>query len=174
MMDDRYRSRKFALATSAFLVSSVALFMGHIGGGEFVAAVTVVLGLYNASNIMEKEMIKYVIIVGIVISFVAGLTTLSYKSGYDKAKEEARTAMIESEDKARVELTTIQNTLYATEKEYLDFEPEEKIVYEVKYKEVIKKVNTYVKDSNLAKCTIGSDGVQHVNELLKGSISKSE
>ena len=54
-MDDRYRSRKFTLAVSSLCMTGVGLYMGFIGGGEFVAAITVILGLYGAANVMDKK-----------------------------------------------------------------------------------------------------------------------
>ena len=54
-MDDRYRSRKFALAVASLLISAAALFSKHIASGEWIAAITIVLGLYGASNVLEKS-----------------------------------------------------------------------------------------------------------------------
>ena len=54
-MDDKYRSRKFGLAAFASGCSAVALFMGIISGGEWVAAQTIILGLYGAANVWEKK-----------------------------------------------------------------------------------------------------------------------
>jgi len=54
-MDDKYRSRKFALATSSLLMAGVGMYMGFISGGEFVAAISAILGLYGAANVMDKK-----------------------------------------------------------------------------------------------------------------------
>jgi hypothetical protein len=54
-MDEKYRSRKFGLAVTFSLVSIIALFSGDLSGGEFVASITVILGLYGAANIMDKQ-----------------------------------------------------------------------------------------------------------------------
>ena len=50
-----YRSRKFLLAVTALAVSAVALFKGDLDGGTWVAALTLILGLYSAANVMEKR-----------------------------------------------------------------------------------------------------------------------
>ena len=50
-MDILARNRKFKLACGCFIVSSVALFTGNMSGGEYVAAITLILGLYNYANI---------------------------------------------------------------------------------------------------------------------------
>ena len=54
-MDEKFRSRKFGLAVTFSLVSIAALFSGHLSGGEFIAATTVILGLYGAANVMDKK-----------------------------------------------------------------------------------------------------------------------
>lgn len=54
-MNEKFRSRKFALATASLLIASTALFMGHISGGEWVAAVTLILGLYGTANVADKK-----------------------------------------------------------------------------------------------------------------------
>lgn len=54
-MNDGYRSRKFTLAACASLVSHVALLTSIIEGGVWVAAQTLILGLYSAANVVEKR-----------------------------------------------------------------------------------------------------------------------
>lgn len=54
MADDKlyskFTSRKFFLAVGFGVFSSVALLLGALSGGNYVALVTIILGLYNASN----------------------------------------------------------------------------------------------------------------------------
>jgi len=50
-VDDGLRSRKFMLACFFAVVSSAGLFFDKLGGGEFVAVVTLVLGIYSAGNV---------------------------------------------------------------------------------------------------------------------------
>lgn len=53
MADKLYRkftSRKFFLAVGFGLFSSVALLMGFLSGSNYVTVVTIILGLYNATN----------------------------------------------------------------------------------------------------------------------------
>jgi len=50
-MDNRYRSRKFWLAATASVVSHIALFGGHMDGGTWVAAQTLILAMYNSANV---------------------------------------------------------------------------------------------------------------------------
>jgi hypothetical protein len=56
-VDDKFRSRKFGITTTTLLISSVALFSNQLTGGEWVAVVTIILGLYSAANITEKKII---------------------------------------------------------------------------------------------------------------------
>lgn len=51
MTDDRYRSRKFRLAVGCLLISAIALFTGFVTGAEWVTVVSLVIGLYGASNV---------------------------------------------------------------------------------------------------------------------------
>lgn len=53
-----YASRKFMLALIAIGASIAGLITGKIGGGEWVAAITVILGLYGAANVGEKYVEK--------------------------------------------------------------------------------------------------------------------
>lgn len=50
-----YRSRKFILACIGLGISAVGLFYGLLDGGTWVAALSLVLGLYSAANVMEKR-----------------------------------------------------------------------------------------------------------------------
>ena len=54
-MDRLMRQRKFALACLFAAVTVIALFTGHITGGEFIASEAAILGLYGAANVMEKR-----------------------------------------------------------------------------------------------------------------------
>jgi len=50
--DNTYRSRKFGLAVASLTVSAVALFTNKIGSGEWVATITLILGIYSAANVV--------------------------------------------------------------------------------------------------------------------------
>lgn len=50
--------RKFFLACVAMGVSAVGLFIGILDGGTWVAALSLVLGLYSAANVMEHKVNK--------------------------------------------------------------------------------------------------------------------
>lgn len=54
MSNSTYRSRKFILASFFAMTGVAALFFDKVGGGEFVALVTVILGLYAAASVVEK------------------------------------------------------------------------------------------------------------------------
>jgi len=54
-MNDKFRSRKFALAAAASLVSHVSLGLGWLTGGEWIAAQGLILGLYSAANVAEVK-----------------------------------------------------------------------------------------------------------------------
>ena len=50
--------RKFTLAIIALVGGLVCVAVERMGGGEFVALVTSVLGLYGAANVAEKHVTK--------------------------------------------------------------------------------------------------------------------
>lgn len=47
---NKFTSRKFILAVGFGVFSSAALVMGFLTGGNYITVVTLILGLYNASN----------------------------------------------------------------------------------------------------------------------------
>ena len=53
-----HHSRKFILSAVFTVVGSLALLTGIMGGGEFVALATLVLGVYGASNVAEKHVTR--------------------------------------------------------------------------------------------------------------------
>ena len=53
-----YRSRKFMLACFAMIISAIGLFSGQLDGGTWVAACSLVLGLYGAANVAETQVSK--------------------------------------------------------------------------------------------------------------------
>lgn len=50
--------RKYSLAAFTLVVSAVALFLGFIDGGTWVAAASLALALYGAANVTEKRLMK--------------------------------------------------------------------------------------------------------------------
>ena len=54
----KYTSRKFIAAVVVITVASVALFMGKPGGGEWIAATNIALGLYVGANVAQKGVTK--------------------------------------------------------------------------------------------------------------------
>ena len=55
VVDAVFRQRKFFLACCFALTGMIALFIGKLGGGEFIALAGTVLGLYGAANVIEKR-----------------------------------------------------------------------------------------------------------------------
>lgn len=51
----KYLSRKFIAASFVQLVSTVALFSGHLSGAEWIAAASLALGIYGAANVAEAR-----------------------------------------------------------------------------------------------------------------------
>lgn len=49
------QSRKWLLACFFALTSSVALFTGHLEGGEWVMCSSFILGLYGSINVAQKR-----------------------------------------------------------------------------------------------------------------------
>ena len=54
-MERKILSRKFGLAVALTAAGIVALFLGKLTGGEYVALATLVLSAYGAANVMEKR-----------------------------------------------------------------------------------------------------------------------
>lgn len=54
-MNDKYRSRKYALAVISMFGLHTALFTNYIGGSEYIAGLSLVLGLYATANVMDKK-----------------------------------------------------------------------------------------------------------------------
>jgi hypothetical protein len=50
-----YGSRKFLLAVLAEITCNVGLFMGLLGGGEWIGGQGVILGLYGAANVAAQK-----------------------------------------------------------------------------------------------------------------------
>ena len=53
-MDDKFRSRKYAIASASLFAVTSGLFTGYISGGEFIAGITLILGLYGVANVVQK------------------------------------------------------------------------------------------------------------------------
>lgn len=53
--DSKYRSRKFALAVAFTAAGIAALFTGNMAEGSFLGLAGIVLGLYNAANVVEGK-----------------------------------------------------------------------------------------------------------------------
>lgn len=52
--DSTYRGRKFALTGVALILTFAALFTGKISGGETVALVPLILGIFTGGNVAAK------------------------------------------------------------------------------------------------------------------------
>ena len=50
-----YRSTKFFLACFCIVISAIGLFNGSLDGGTWVAAMSLVLGLYGAADVAQKH-----------------------------------------------------------------------------------------------------------------------
>lgn len=48
--------RKFVLAAFASVSAGVLCWYGHVSGGEWVTAQSIILGLYKAANIVDKRL----------------------------------------------------------------------------------------------------------------------
>jgi hypothetical protein len=48
-------SRKYALASASIFAITAGLFTGFLTGGEFLTGITLVLGMYQTANVMEKK-----------------------------------------------------------------------------------------------------------------------
>lgn len=54
-MDIKYASRKFMLACFFSASTTVGLYFGYLDGGTYIAAIGMILGLYNTGNVMSKK-----------------------------------------------------------------------------------------------------------------------
>ena len=52
--DSMYRGRKFALTAASLFLTFAALFAGKISGGETVALVPLILGIFTGGNVATK------------------------------------------------------------------------------------------------------------------------
>lgn len=53
--DDKFRSRKFLLASVAMVTASTAVLFGQITGGEYAACLATILGLYGWQNLKDND-----------------------------------------------------------------------------------------------------------------------
>lgn len=58
MEDSRYASRKFILASAAFLAGTSLLVAGLISSEQWMTLTPIVLGLYFTANVAQKAAIK--------------------------------------------------------------------------------------------------------------------
>lgn len=58
MEDRRYASRKFILASAAFLAGTGLLVAGLVSSEQWVSFTTWTLGLYCAANVSQKAVVK--------------------------------------------------------------------------------------------------------------------
>lgn len=56
MTERRYSSRKFLLTVWGMCLLSVALFTGKLSGGEWVAAMSLLLGMYKGAQIADDRL----------------------------------------------------------------------------------------------------------------------
>ena len=54
-MKDKLGSRKWILTVFFSLVTTVALFTGHVASSEFMGIAMALIGVYNAANVMGKK-----------------------------------------------------------------------------------------------------------------------
>ena len=55
IMTSKYKSRKFIAAVVVIILASVFLFLGKLGGTEWITAVNISLGLYVGGNVVQKK-----------------------------------------------------------------------------------------------------------------------
>ncbi len=56
--DSTYRGRKFVLTGGSLLLTFIALFVGKISGGEAVALIPLILGIFTGGNVAAKYATK--------------------------------------------------------------------------------------------------------------------
>lgn len=52
-MESKYRSRKFYLTIASMIIVTVGLFTTFLTGSEFIAGLTISLGVYASANVVE-------------------------------------------------------------------------------------------------------------------------
>lgn len=55
MLDFKKSQRKFCIAAFFAIAGTAGWFFGRMGGGEFIALVTLILAAYNTANVLEKK-----------------------------------------------------------------------------------------------------------------------
>ena len=53
-----YKSTKFVLAVAMLVVSALGFLASKMDGGTWVAAMTVILGLYGAADVAQHKVMK--------------------------------------------------------------------------------------------------------------------
>ncbi len=54
-MKDKLGSRKWLLTVFFSVVTTIALFTGHVNSGEFMGIAMALIGVYQAMNVMGKK-----------------------------------------------------------------------------------------------------------------------
>lgn len=116
---------------------------------------------------------KFFLCVVVFLIFI-GFTYRVYDIGYYNAVYKLSAEAIEAKGVHDTEIKQIEDTFAKLEREYLEDKAQYKKYFDLKYKSAIRQVNSYVKDNGFTDCSIGTNGVQRVNDLLKGTTSENK
>lgn len=113
----------------------------------------------------------------LTLVFILVFSAYSYKVydfGYDIAVDKVSLEAFQKQEDYRKELSKMERAFNRLERDYLEQKEINRIETEKKTRVVREEIKVYVKDNNLGSCSIGTNGVQRVNDLLKGNTSTSK
>lgn len=102
---------------------------------------------------------------GVLASTAYGL----YYHGYKTAANEYELKALQQQKTYSLNIQEIQNSLYETERAWLEQEAKTEVIYRDKIKTVTRTVEKFITDNSLDSCRIGTNGMQQLNEAIRAS-----
>lgn len=116
---------------------------------------------------------KLLVAAGVLLVFI-GFTYKVYDTGYNNAVTRLSAQAIEAKLKHDEEIKALEDQFADMERQYLEDEIKNRKEFERKYNNALESVSGYVEDNGFTECNIGTNGVQRVNDILKGSTTKDK
>ncbi len=112
----------------------------------------------------------------VLICFVVfiGFTYKVYDVGYDTAVGKLSAKAVEAQYKHDTAVAKIEADFAKMEREFLKEEAIDRARFERDYKGTLGDITDYVEANNYTDCSIGTVGVQRVNDLLKGGTTDNK
>lgn len=109
----------------------------------------------------------------VFLVFVA-FTYKVYDKGYMSAVAIYTEKALDAKEKHDKEIAKLQGKFDEQEAEFLRQKAINQKEFEIKYKSAMEAVNDYIESNDFSDCSIGPNGVQRVNDILKGTTSKDK